>query len=50
MNAIVIFLSEEVPMELYNDPDYRAIMHYRLDATSDTRLVILHPYEKVSNW
>ena len=46
MNAIIEFPSEEVLMAMYNDPEYKAIIHYRHDSTSDTTMVILHPYEE----
>ena len=43
MNAIIEFPSEEVLMEMYNDPEYQAVIHYRHESTSDARMIILKP-------
>lgn len=46
MNAIISFPSEDVLMQMYNDPEYQAVMHYRHNSTSDARMVILKPFEQ----
>jgi uncharacterized protein (DUF1330 family) len=43
MNAIIEFPSEEVIFEMYNDPEYQAVIHFRHESTSDARMVILKP-------
>lgn len=46
MNAIIAFPSEDVLIQMYNDPEYQAVIHYRHDSTSDARMVILKPYQQ----
>ncbi len=45
MNAIIKFPSKETAIQCYNDPEYQAIKHFRLDSTSNCTMVLVNQFE-----
>jgi uncharacterized protein (DUF1330 family) len=46
MNAIIEFPSEEAVDNFYNDPEYRAFIHLRLNSTSNCTMIVLKQFER----
>lgn len=46
MNAIMEFPSEEEVNKMYNDPEYKSIIHFRHNSTSNCTMIILKQFEK----
>ena len=46
MNAIVEFPSEDAVNNFYNDPEYQAFIHLRLNSTSNCTMIMLKQFEK----
>jgi uncharacterized protein (DUF1330 family) len=46
MNAIVEFPSEDAVNNFYNDPEYQAFIHLRLNSTSNCTMIILKQFEE----
>ena len=45
MNAIVEFPSEDAVNNFYNDPEYQAFIHLRLNSTSNCTMIMLKQFE-----
>ena len=45
MNAVIEFPSEDAVNQFYNDAAYQSIIHFRLNSTSDSTIVILKQFE-----
>ena len=46
MNAIIEFPSEDAVNNFYNDPEYQAFIHLRLNSTSNCTMIMLKQFEK----